>query len=58
MEITKEYLLNLRERAVAKRQEYVSMVQQADGAIAMVDHILGEMTKSESPQEGSDELRE
>lgn len=56
MEVTKEYLLNLRERAVAKRQEYVNMVQQADGAIAMIDHILGEMPKSESPEGGSDEL--
>ena len=45
MELTKEYLLSLRETALAKRQEYLNMVQQADGAIGMLDMLIAEVSK-------------
>lgn len=43
MELTKEYLLNLREDALKDRQKYLDMIQQANGAIAMVDFLIGQL---------------
>ena len=47
MELTKEYLVDLREKAVAKRQEYLNMIHQADGAIGVLDMLIAEVSKSE-----------
>ena len=47
MELDKEYLLNLRNQAIAERQRYMDMVQQANGAIAMVDVLLTELDRKE-----------
>lgn len=46
-ELDKEYLLNLRNQALAERQKYLDMVQQANGAIAMVDVLLTELDRKE-----------
>jgi hypothetical protein len=43
MELTKEYLVDLREKAVAKRQEYLNMIHQADGAIGVLDLMLSQL---------------
>lgn len=45
MELTKEYLMEMREKAVAKRQDYLNMVQQADGAIGILDMLIAEVSK-------------
>jgi hypothetical protein len=45
MELTKEYLVDLREKAVAKRQEYLNMIHQADGAIGVLDMLIAEVSK-------------
>jgi len=47
MELDKEYLLNLKNQALAERQKYLDMVQQANGAIAMVDVLLTELGRKE-----------
>ena len=47
MELDKEYLLNLKNQAVAERQRYMDLVQQANGAIAMVDVLLTELDRKE-----------
>jgi hypothetical protein len=48
MELTKEYLVDLREKAVAKRQEYINMIHQADGAISVLDMLIAEVSKLEN----------
>ena len=49
MELTKEYLVDLRDHAVAKRQEYVNMIHQANGAIDMLNMLIAEVSdKGES----------
>jgi hypothetical protein len=45
MELTKEYLVDLKEKALAKRQEYIFMVHQADGAISVLDMLIAEVGK-------------
>ena len=45
MELTKEYLVNLRDQAVAKRQEYITMVHQANGAIDILEMLIAEVSK-------------
>jgi hypothetical protein len=45
MELTKEYLVDLKEKALAKRQEYIFMVHQADGAISVLDMLIAEVSK-------------
>ena len=47
MELDKEYLLNLKNQALAERQKYLDLVQQANGAIAMVDVLLTELDRKE-----------
>jgi hypothetical protein len=43
--LDKEYLVDLREKAVAKRQEYLNMIHQADGAISVLDMLIVEVSK-------------
>ncbi len=50
MALTKEDLLEVRQNAVAKRQELLNMIQQANGAIDMIDHLLKKMEEPE-PQD-------
>lgn len=45
MELTKEYLMDLKDKAVAKRQEYINMIHQADGAIGVLDMLIAEVSK-------------
>jgi hypothetical protein len=45
--LDKEYLLDLKNQAIAERQKYMDMVQQANGAIAMVDVLLTELDREE-----------
>lgn len=47
MGLTKEYLVNLKDQAVAKRHEYVNMVHQADGAIDMLNMLINQLDKPE-----------
>lgn len=47
MELTKEVLLETREQAVAKRQQLYEMLQQANGAIDMVDFLLQKLDQPE-----------
>jgi hypothetical protein len=46
--LDKEYLLSLRNQALAERQKYLDMVQQANGALAMVDVLLAEIDRPET----------
>jgi hypothetical protein len=45
--LDKEYLLGLRNQALEQRQKYIDLVQQANGAIAMVDVLLTELDREE-----------
>jgi hypothetical protein len=45
--LDKEYLLGLRNQALEQRQKYLDLVQQANGAIAMVDVLLTELDRKE-----------
>lgn len=45
MELTKEYLVDLRDKAVAKRQEYINMIHQANGAIDVLEMLIAEVSK-------------
>lgn len=42
MGLSKERLLEVRQDALAERQKYVEMLQQANGAIAMLDFLLAQ----------------
>jgi hypothetical protein len=52
--LDREYLLNLKAQATEQRQKHWDMVQQANGAIAMVDVLLTEIDRKEP--ENQDEL--
>ena len=52
--LDREYLLNLKAQATEQRQKHWEMVQQANGAIAMVDVLLTEIDRKEP--ENQDEL--
>jgi hypothetical protein len=54
MVLTKDYLLELKTNAAAKRQEFVTMIQQANGAIEMIDFLLKQLEQSESEQKNDD----
>ena len=54
MELTKEYLLSLKAQATEQCRKHWEMVQQANGAIAMVDVLLTEIDRKEP--ENQDEL--
>lgn len=47
MELTKEVLLETKQQAVAKRQQLYEMLQQANGAIDMVDFLLQKLDQPE-----------
>lgn len=47
MELTKEVLLEVRQQAVNKRQQLYEMLQQANGAIDMVDFLLQKLEEPE-----------
>jgi hypothetical protein len=52
MSLTKERLLETRQQAVAKRQQLFEMIQQANGAIDMIDHLLQQLDQTElEPQD-------
>ena len=50
-ELDREYLLNLKNQALEQRQKYLDMVQQANGAIAMVDVLITEIDRKEPESE-------
>jgi hypothetical protein len=52
--LDREYLLSLKAQATEQRQKHWDMVQQANGAIAMVDVLLTEIDRKEP--ENQDEL--
>jgi hypothetical protein len=43
--LDKAYLLDLRNQALEQRQKYSDLIQQANGAIAMVDVLLTELDR-------------
>jgi hypothetical protein len=43
--LDKAYLLDLRNQALEQRQKYSDLIQQANGAIAMVDVLLTELNR-------------
>ena len=45
--LDREYLLGLRSQALEQRQKYLDLIQQANGAIAMVDVLLTEIDREE-----------
>ena len=49
--LDKEYLLDLKNQALEHRQKYLDLVQQANGAIAMVDVLLTELDRQDPPAE-------
>jgi hypothetical protein len=51
MSLDKERLLELKNIAVQNRQHYLDMVQQANGAIALLDVLLSEAEKTQGLDE-------
>jgi hypothetical protein len=49
--LDKAYLLDLRNQALEQRQKYLDLIQQANGAIAMVDVLLTELDRQDPPPE-------
>ena len=45
--LDKDYLLGLRNQALEQRQKHLDLIQQANGAIAMVDVLLTEIDREE-----------
>jgi hypothetical protein len=52
--LDEEYLLGLRNQALEQRQKYLDLIQQANGAIAMVDVLITELNREEPEQENGD----
>ena len=52
MELSKEYLLEVKQQALAKRQHLIEMLQQANGAIDMIDYLLQKLEQEQSSQQG------
>jgi len=52
--LDKDYLLSLKAQATEQRQKYWDMVQQANGAIAMVDVLLTELDREEPESVNAD----
>jgi len=42
MGLSKERLMEIKQDALAERQKYLEMIQQANGAIAMLDFLLAQ----------------
>jgi hypothetical protein len=55
-ELDKDYLLGLRGQALEQRQKYLDLIQQANGAIAMVDVLLTELNRAEPEQQHDDAI--
>lgn len=55
MELTKETLLEVKQQAIAKRQNLFEMLQQANGAIDMVDYLLQKMEQEKPEQQNGDD---
>ena len=51
MELTKEYLLSLKEQAEGEQRRLISHMQQSVGAIAMIDALLIRLAAEEPKQE-------
>ena len=51
MSLSKEDLLEVRQQAIAKRQNLFEMLQQANGAIDMVDYLLQKMEQEKPEQQ-------
>ena len=47
--LDEEYLRGLRNQALEQRQKYLDLVQQANGALAMVDVLLTEISRMDPP---------
>lgn len=52
--LDKDYLLSLKAQATEQRQKYWDVVQQANGAIAMVDVLLTELDREEPESVNAD----
>jgi len=52
--LDKDYLLGLRNQALEQRQKYLDLIQQANGAIAMVDVLLTELDREETENVNAD----
>lgn len=50
MGLSKERLMEVKQDALAERQKYVEMLQQANGAIAMLDFLLAQC-EGETPND-------
>jgi hypothetical protein len=55
-ELDKDYLFGLRGQALEQRQKYLDLIQQANGAIAMVDVLLTELNRAEPEQQHDDAI--
>jgi len=54
MSLSKERLMEIKQDALAERQKHLEIIQQANGAIAMLDFLLaqcGEETPSTKEQD-------
>jgi len=51
MSLSKEDLLEVRQQAIAKRQNLFEMLQQANGAIDMVDYLLQKLEQEKPEQQ-------
>jgi hypothetical protein len=52
--LDKDYLLGLRDQALEQRQKYLDLIQQANGALALVDVLLTELNRAEPEQQNDD----
>ena len=55
MSLSKEALLEVRQQALVKRQNLFEMLQQANGAIDMVDYLLQKMEQEKPEQQNGDD---
>lgn len=51
MVLTKEFLLNLKQNAVAQQQQHLQLVQQAKGAIDIIDYLLSQLDAAQMGNE-------
>ena len=51
MSLSREDLLEVRQQAIAKRQNLFEMLQQANGAIDMVDYLLQKLEQEKPEQQ-------
>ena len=52
MGLAKEDLLEVKQQALAKRQHLIEVLQQANGAIDMIDYLLQKLEQEQSSQQG------